>query len=221
MGRCCDSRERLVDTAVRLFSERGYTAVSVADICDEADLKKGSFYHFFPSKLELVLEALDHYGSTYDKVVAQSHDANLCARGQLRNMFEALRDNLWRRFECDGRTRGCPIGNLALELADREEPIRHKIEGIFGRLQAAFEVVLTRGIERGEVAVDDPHAAAEALIAMVQGAMVLTKTANDPQVFARLVEVTLDALAPGCPQAADAPQATRTPTPGSDAPIGA
>jgi TetR/AcrR family transcriptional repressor of nem operon len=199
MGRCCDSRERLVDTAVRLFHERGYTAVSVADICDEANLKKGSFYHFFPSKLELVLEALDHYASGYDKVVAQSHDANLCARGQLRNMFEALRDNLWRRFECDGRARGCPIGNLALELADREEPIRHKIEGIFAKLQTAFETVLARGIERGEVSVDDPHAAAEALIAMVQGAMVLTKTANDPQVFARLVEVTLDALAPACP----------------------
>jgi TetR/AcrR family transcriptional regulator, transcriptional repressor for nem operon len=201
MGRCSDARERLVGTAVRLFHERGYTAVSVADICDEAGLKKGSFYHFFPSKLELVLEALDHYAMGYDKVVAQSHDVERSAREQLRNMLEALRDNLVRRFECDGRARGCPIGNLALELADREEPIRHKIEHIFGKLRDAFEIVVKRGIDRGELGVTDPRAAAEALVAMVQGAMVLTKTANDPQVFARLVDVTIDGLTPRCPKA--------------------
>ncbi|HWB81857.1 MAG TPA: TetR/AcrR family transcriptional regulator [Nannocystaceae bacterium] len=196
MGRCSDARERLVGTAVRLFHERGYTAVSVAEICDAAGLKKGSFYHFFPSKLELVLEALDHYGQFYQRVVDEGLTPGKPARVQLEGMFAALRCNLEQRYECEGKARGCPIGNLALELADREEPIRHKIEIIFAKLRNAFEGVIRRGVEKGELAVDDPRGAAEALMAMVQGAMVLTKTANDPQVFARLVEVTLDGIAP-------------------------
>lgn len=209
MGRCSDARERLVGTAVRLFHERGYTAVSVADICDAAGLKKGSFYHFFPSKLELVLEALDHYGQFYERVVNEGLTPGRPARAQLESMFAALRDNIVKGYECEGKARGCPIGNLALELADREEPIRHKIELIFAKLRNAFEGIIRRGNERGELAVVDPHAAAEGLMAMVQGAMVLTKTANDPQVFARLVDVTLAGLAPSShPSAPSTPSTT-------------
>ena len=196
MGRCSDARDRLVGTAVKLFHERGYTAVSVADICDAAGLKKGSFYHFFPSKLELVLEALDHYGSAYDRAIQAGHEPGLPARDQLQRMFDALRDNITRRYECEGKAHGCPIGNLALELADREEPIRFKIEQIFAKLRSAFEHIIQRGIDRGELAVVDPRGAAEGMMAMVQGAMVLTKTANDPQVFARLVDVALAGLVP-------------------------
>jgi TetR/AcrR family transcriptional repressor of nem operon len=196
MGRCSDARDRLVGTAVKLFHERGYTAVSVADICDAAGLKKGSFYHFFPSKLELVLEALDHYANAYERVINVGLEPGHPARESLQRMFAALRDNLERRYECEGKAHGCPIGNLALELADREEPIRHKIEQIFARLRGAFEHIIQRGIDRGELAVVDPRGAAEAMMAMVQGAMVLTKTANDPQVFARLVDIALDGLTP-------------------------
>ncbi len=196
MGRCSDARERLVGTAVRLFHERGYTAVSVADICDAAGLKKGSFYHFFPSKLELVLEALDHYGCFYETVMRAGNEPGRTAREQLRQMFLALSDNVARGQECGGRAHGCPIGNLALEMADREEPIRHKIELIFGRLRDSFAGIIQRGIDRGELAVVDPRAAAEAMVAMVQGAMVLTKTANDPHVFARLADVAVGGLLP-------------------------
>lgn len=214
MGRCSDARERLVGTAVRLFHERGYTAVSVADICDAAGLKKGSFYHFFPSKLELVLEALDHYGGFYDRVVDEGLTPGRPARAQLEAMFAALRENIAKGYACEGKARGCPIGNLALELADREEPIRHKIELIFAKLRNAFEGIIRRGVERGELAVIDPRAAAEGLMAMVQGAMVLTKTANDPQVFARLVEVALAGLAPSSHPSA-------SPLPSTTAPMGA
>jgi TetR/AcrR family transcriptional regulator, transcriptional repressor for nem operon len=211
MGRCSDARERLVGTAVRLFHERGYTAVSVADICDAAGLKKGSFYHFFPSKLELVLEALDHYGQFYERVVNEGLTPGRPARAQLEAMFAALFESVLKGYACEGKARGCPIGNLALELADREEPIRHKIELIFAKLRNAFESIIRRGIERGELAAVDPRAAAEGLMAMVQGAMVLTKTANDPQVFARLVDVTISALAPSSHPSAPTPPSSTAP----------
>ena len=53
------TRERLIDTTQRLLWSDGYAGVSVDRICKEAGVKKGSFYHFFPSKEDLVLEALD------------------------------------------------------------------------------------------------------------------------------------------------------------------
>jgi TetR/AcrR family transcriptional repressor of nem operon len=44
------SRERLVRTAARLFLASSYQTVGVNEICAEAKVQKGSFYHFFPSK---------------------------------------------------------------------------------------------------------------------------------------------------------------------------
>ena len=43
MGRCSDARDRLLAVASQLVHERGYTAVSVSDICKAAGLKNGSF----------------------------------------------------------------------------------------------------------------------------------------------------------------------------------
>jgi len=53
-----DTKQRLLDTAQRLFYARSYEDVGVQEICQEAGVKKGSFYHFFPSKRDLTLAIL-------------------------------------------------------------------------------------------------------------------------------------------------------------------
>jgi AcrR family transcriptional regulator len=47
------ARERLLESAKRLFSQRGYYATSVEDIVESAGLSKGAFYFYFKSKEEL------------------------------------------------------------------------------------------------------------------------------------------------------------------------
>lgn len=196
MGRCSDARERLVATAVRLFRERGYTAVSVADICDAAALKKGSFYHFYASKLELALEAIDEYAKHYAELAKVGMREGVTAPMQLRAMLSALQSSVTQSCAQDGCARGCPIGNLALEMADREEAIRRKIAAIFDQLKGAIEAIITRGIAAGEMPRVDPAQAAESIVAMIQGAMVLTKTANDPRVMDRLMGGAMQTLLP-------------------------
>lgn len=51
-----ESRCRILETAVRLFDERGYDQVTVADICREAGFSVGAFYHYFRSKDQILLE---------------------------------------------------------------------------------------------------------------------------------------------------------------------
>ena len=55
-----DTRQKLIDTALELIWQSSYGAVSVDDICKSADVKKGSFYHFFPSKVDLAIAAMEH-----------------------------------------------------------------------------------------------------------------------------------------------------------------
>src|SRR3954463_11168767 len=61
MGRVSDAKDRLLEAAITLVWRNSYGAVSVEDICNEAGVKKGSFYYFFPGKNELVAAAFRHY----------------------------------------------------------------------------------------------------------------------------------------------------------------
>jgi AcrR family transcriptional regulator len=49
-----DARERLVTAALRLFSERGYDATTVAEITQQAGLTKSTFFRYFPDKREVL-----------------------------------------------------------------------------------------------------------------------------------------------------------------------
>jgi AcrR family transcriptional regulator len=53
-----NSRERILAAAAALFSRRGYAAVSIRDLAEEAGLSKPGLYHYFASKEELLIEIL-------------------------------------------------------------------------------------------------------------------------------------------------------------------
>ncbi len=50
-----DTRQNLLNAALRLFGERGYHATSLQDVIDAAGCSKGAFYHYFDSKEDLLL----------------------------------------------------------------------------------------------------------------------------------------------------------------------
>lgn len=186
MGRVSDARDRILGAAVQLIHERGYASVSVSDICTQAGLKKGSFYHFFPSKLELVLETVEQFAIHQRQKVATMLSDPGSAREKLAAMFESTATGMAECHRELGSIRGCPIGNLALEMAHREPAIRDKISEIFRQWRAGVESVLQAGIAAGEFHVDEPQAVAESMIAFVEGSILLAKATNDPTVFDRL-----------------------------------
>lgn len=51
-----ERQQQLVEAAMALFSERGYAATRIRDICDRAGVAKGLFYWYFPTKLDLFAE---------------------------------------------------------------------------------------------------------------------------------------------------------------------
>ncbi|HBI63734.1 MAG TPA: TetR/AcrR family transcriptional regulator [Clostridiales bacterium] len=56
-----ERRKELIDTAARLFTERGYESVSVRDILTEIGGAPGMFYYYFKSKQEIYLAAMEDY----------------------------------------------------------------------------------------------------------------------------------------------------------------
>lgn len=186
MGRCSDARDRLLAVASQLVHERGYTAVSVSDICKAAGLKKGSFYHFFRSKHELVLVTLDRFAEHQEITMQAALGGDRDIREQLSGMLIAMYAGYVRAKRTFGSAHGCPLGNLAQEMAHRDADIQAKLATIFDRWKGQLTQLLRRASERGELVVPDAERSAEAMVAYVQGVTLLAKTTNDPEVFLRL-----------------------------------
>jgi TetR/AcrR family transcriptional repressor of nem operon len=64
------SRTRLLDAGSTVIRAKGYTATTVDDICAEAGVTKGSFFHHFKSKEDLVLGAVAHWNQWTEAVFA-------------------------------------------------------------------------------------------------------------------------------------------------------
>src|SRR5262249_1727908 len=79
------TKDRLIETARRLFWQHGYTGTGIAQILKDADAGSGSLYYFFPTKEDLLLAVLDHYKTILEPCV-------------LRPVFERVSDPIERIF---------------------------------------------------------------------------------------------------------------------------
>ena len=55
------TREKILDAALKVIRTKGYTATSVDDLCEEAQVTKGAFFHHFKSKEDLAISAVDYW----------------------------------------------------------------------------------------------------------------------------------------------------------------
>jgi AcrR family transcriptional regulator len=108
------AKERILETADRLFYQNGIRAVGIDRIIAEAEVAKMTLYTYFPSKDDLIVAVL-HYREEkvleFFRSAMERHTRR--TRDRLRAFFAALAE--W--FEAPG-FRGCAFQNTALELAD-------------------------------------------------------------------------------------------------------
>jgi AcrR family transcriptional regulator len=111
------ARQRLIDTADRLFYEEGFRSVGIDRVIAEADVAKATLYVHFPSKDDLILAVLEHRERSTTEFFRSAMERHAKTKGALGPFFAALKD--W--FETPG-FRGCAFQNAAVELADPSHP---------------------------------------------------------------------------------------------------
>ncbi len=163
-----ETRRRIVDTAGRLFRERGYDRVGVADVMKQAGLTHGGFYGHFASKDALVAEgtaaALAAKAGVWDALSAGPDGPDLRA-------FVASYLTPAHR---DAPGNGCAFASLAAGAAHEQQPVR----AVFG---AAIRSRLDKlaAIVPGRSAVAKRQAAIATLSGLV-GALMLSRAVDDP-----------------------------------------
>lgn len=179
-----DTRSRIVATAREMFHGRSYADVGIQEICDGAKVQKGSFYHFFPSKRELALAVIDDVADDWaNGFVAEAFDPELPPGERLDYMVDAA--YYWQKASSDpeGRMPGCLFGNLALEMSTRDDVMRSRLNAVFDKAMGKFRATLDEGVRTGAMAAMDTEATATAMLAYLEGVILLAKARNEPELI--------------------------------------
>jgi AcrR family transcriptional regulator len=140
-----NTRNRIILAGLRLFAAKGYQSTSIVDLLQEADAHSGSFYHFFPTKQDLLLAVLKTYRDGIEPMLlAPAWDGILDPIARVFALLAAYR----RALENSGCTYGCPIGSLALELHEPDPPVRELLSvnfcGWVGHIRACLDAAGSR-----------------------------------------------------------------------------
>jgi len=186
MGRTSGARSRLLETAAALISRSNYGAVSVDDICERASVGKGSFYHFFPSKSDLAVAALeDHWEKTRadkDRVFSPQ----VPPLDRIAGWCGLMRRNQARRKALAGMALGCPYTSLGSELSTTDEKIRRKCREIAERTCRYVESAVRDAQLAGLVPDGDAARKARELYLFAVGALQQAKIDDDLGLLERL-----------------------------------
>jgi TetR/AcrR family transcriptional regulator, transcriptional repressor for nem operon len=174
--------------AQQLIHERGFGATSLADILAASGAGSSSLYHYFRSKEALLEAVLDRLQQRLDSEIlgpvrAQHLDP-------VASVFAVV--DFYRRFLLATEFRlGCPVGNLAGELADSHPAIRARLASLFAAWQAGIGGFLQPAAARlrdGVTVVD----LASFVLTVIEGAVMLARVSRTIEPFDRAVAMLRD-----------------------------
>jgi TetR/AcrR family transcriptional regulator, lmrAB and yxaGH operons repressor len=165
------SRAALVDTAALLFRRQGYTATGVNQILETADVKAGSLYHHFPNgKQELAAAVVDSVGGDIERRLRGTLESGLPVADVVDGWIDLLAAGL-----ASDRRDGCPIEPIATESVNASEQV---LEASARAFSGWCRAVSDR-LRADRWADADAEQAAVAVIALIEGALILSRIAGD------------------------------------------
>lgn len=171
------TRDRIVETASRLFREQGVHATGLAQIMKESGLTVGGFYKHFESKTELVQKALEDALQSSHEILARDPGENIGARwlAQLSSFY-------LNPAHAENPGRGCPLPSLLAEIARAPVEVRQSCEDQLLSLISGFEKRIPGSGS------DGGREQSWSVLASLIGAMVLARSVATPQLRDEILE---------------------------------
>lgn len=162
---------RILDAAVRRFAVAGYDAASVDEICAEAGVSKGAFYHHFPTKQAVFLALLDGWLKTIDAGLEAARQDTVPQRlihmtNTLPAIFAAADERL-------------PMFLEFWLQASRDEAVWKNTIAPYRHYREYFAGLIEQGIAEGSFKPVDAQAAAQVILSLAVG--LVLQGVLDPQ----------------------------------------
>ncbi len=166
-----ETRAKIIESAIKLFSNQGFNKASVNDICVEAGISKGAFYHHFKSKQELFIALLDGWLQTIDHAIEASKDKTAP------ETFQQMPEAFPYIFEPAGD--GLPMFLEFWLQASRDEKIWDASIAPYRRYHKYFTSLIKKGVDEGSFVEVDPDLASRMIISTAMG--LLLQSLLDPK----------------------------------------
>jgi AcrR family transcriptional regulator len=182
------TRARIVECAAELMYERGVAGTSLDDIMAATGTSKSQLYHYFAGKDALVLDVIrTQLARTLAGQQAPLHELGSWAG------LVAWCDHVVAMTRATNGVGGCRLGSLASELADRSEPARQVLAGCFAEWESHLSDGFAVMRDEGELCADaDPAALASAVMAALQGGLLLSQTVRGAEPLEQAMAMALD-----------------------------
>jgi TetR/AcrR family transcriptional repressor of nem operon len=176
------TRQKIIDSAYRLFYERGFNGTSIDDILKDAGVNKGSLYHIFKGKKEVLLA-----------VIAEKIAYNLQQKYKdIENADKPLaylKDKLLTAQNFDFK-HGCALNNLVQEMSPVDTDVAKALLEVYHDLEQSYFLAL-----RDETISDtEKKALAKMMVATVEGAIMAAKAAQDKAPYMQIIEQLFQSL---------------------------
>jgi AcrR family transcriptional regulator len=166
-----ETRSKIITSAIKLFSNRGFNAASVDVICKDAGISKGAFYHHFESKQALFLALLDVWLQTIDSAIEASKDKTVPETfAQMTEAFPYI-------FQTAGE--GLPMFLEFWLQASRDEKIWQASITPYRRYHKHFTSLIKKGVDEGSFVDVDPELTSRMIMSTAMG--LLLQSLLDPK----------------------------------------
>ena len=185
-----DTPERILDVAERLVQTRGFNGFSYADIAAELEITKPALHYHFANKAELGRALVVRYTDRFAQALIQANGSLHDAATRLATYTQIYVDVI-----CRGRM--CLCGMLAAEYQTLPAPVQQAVIGFFDRNETWLTDVLERGRDDRSLRFDgQPSEMARFVVNELEGAMLLARLRDDPELFETAARRLLDGLSP-------------------------
>src|ERR1700744_4554882 len=183
------TRARIVDAAAELIFQQGVAGTTIEEVRDAAHVSSSQLYHYFDDKPALVRAVIERQA---DLAIGTQEQFDLSS-------LDGLRE--WRDFVVDhnrlmGGRGGCPVGSLGAALAEDQPQAGTVGSASFKRWEASTTAGLLRMHALGRLAPEaDPRQLALALLAALEGGLLLAQVQRDPEPLAAALDAMLTLIA--------------------------
>mgnify|MGYP002795106703 CR=1 FL=1 len=161
------TRERILGSAIKLFSARGFDNVTINNVMQEAQLTHGAFYAHFSSKNELYTEAIT--AATKHSILANAQEEDGCENLNVSKLIAAYLDI----DHVQQKAPPCPLAFLATDVASRDKEVRLAYTKVYKDLIYTLNKQLNHLPSRSERAL--------ALSALMIGGVAISRALDDEQ----------------------------------------